>query len=84
MKEKIIEILERYEKMAFSRPSECATEIESLYKDYYSKEFILWKDRNVIISDDYKYIIIENGKLIRINTHDELHTYWKNNIRDKQ
>jgi hypothetical protein len=43
MKEKILEILKKYEEQPFSRPSECATEIVNYIEQrYYPKEFVEW------------------------------------------
>ena len=84
MKDKIIEILDKYGVSEYNWKLEITDEIEALYKDYYPKEFIEWLHDNTDDTrdwddDEYWWLIPAEDYL----PIEEILQYWKTQIRDK-
>ena len=75
MEEKILEIIKRYDEMAFSRPSECAKEITA-----HVMEFIEWIVENNTKEPKWRAFLLDLLGT-KSYTTEELYQYWLNNVK---
>jgi hypothetical protein len=86
MEEKILEIIKRYDEMAFSRPSECAKEITA-----HVMEFIEWAKSNCMtgfkdMKDGMMWGLYDDlhpwdNVPRKWYSSEELYQYWLNNVK---